>query len=574
MTNLDKNYAPHLKPDVAHAESTIELRQALNATARDCLTAYLTKWRAARRSGSAELGSSDSRKVDMVVDTTLVRLLAEKGTSGEGAIVQLLAGPNDVVLPQVEPALLEAGLHDLLSRILARRGETTRVLDLWSKMVDGAYPLPAGSDQAEYIGNVYDEVAKSTEVAVVARWAVWLMAHDRQLGLRLVTDPKQPLKFNTRDLFAQFAKVDQAGADLFLETVVLTGRDSDPSLHVDLVTRAVDRVGELLDNLDTRAFARAQEAEFGSGSETEVRAGSFLAFLLEQHDPAADQSEFSAARLKAVLLLATGSAYDPAQLKTRIDELAVRTGLLTLERAVVYGRLRLDRQALALLVHGLRDLSSAGRYVRQAGDPLAAAELKAVAALLGLPAKPIGGKKKAAAAAARREGLAGPGGDESGLARMMVEMALAQGLAREGAADRAPYPPAVLARLLQAQAAHLDPAEAIGLMPAEWPLELAQPFLNGALRRTLHARQEGMLLKGLANSQNLETAWQLGEKLARRNGVLQRATAGEAGAGTGAEGGGGGSGGEGGEEVVELGGGKEEAKGEGPEGEKVGVVQL
>lgn len=525
------------------------------------------KWRAARRSGTAELGSGDSRKVDMVVDTTLVRLLAEQGAVGEEPIRRLLDGPNDVVLPQVEAALLEGGLHDLLGQVLEKRGETTRVLELWSKIVEGVYSVPEGVTVDAYVHKVYDQVAKSTEADVVARWAVWLLKHNRGLALKLVTDPKQPLKFNTRDLFAQFAKINQAGADLFLETVVLTGRDADPSLHVDLVTRAVDRVGELLDSLDTRAFAKAQEAEFGSAPER----GSFLSFLVDKHEPASPQADFTTARLKAVLLLSTGSAYDPAQLKTRIDELSARSGALTLERAVVYGKLRLDRQALALLVHNLRDLASAGRYVRQAGDPLAAAELKTAAALLGLPAKALGGSKRkaaAAAAAARRESLAGPGGDEPALARMLVEMALASPSAT-GTDTAPPYPPPVLARLLQTHAAHLDPVQAVNLMPAEWPLALARPYLSCALRRGLHARQEGMLMKGLAGRENLEAAWRFGEGVRGRRGVVQRVPVGGGGGGGGGVGGGGEGEGEG--EVVELGGGKGEGA---KEGEKVGVVEL
>lgn len=69
LANLNRNYSPHLKPDVETAAPTMELRMMLGTTARDCLTGYLTKWREARRSGTGFAAGDDSRKVDMVRET-------------------------------------------------------------------------------------------------------------------------------------------------------------------------------------------------------------------------------------------------------------------------------------------------------------------------------------------------------------------------------------------------------------------------------------------------------------------------------------------------------------------------
>lgn len=65
--NLNRNYSPHLKPDVESATPTVGLKASLLAAARDCLLSYLMKWRAARRNGETD-GSlaGDSRKVDIV----------------------------------------------------------------------------------------------------------------------------------------------------------------------------------------------------------------------------------------------------------------------------------------------------------------------------------------------------------------------------------------------------------------------------------------------------------------------------------------------------------------------------
>lgn len=66
MANLNRNYSPHIKPDVESATPTVELRTMLGVTARDSLRAYLIKWREARRGSEGGKGAGDSRKVDMV----------------------------------------------------------------------------------------------------------------------------------------------------------------------------------------------------------------------------------------------------------------------------------------------------------------------------------------------------------------------------------------------------------------------------------------------------------------------------------------------------------------------------
>lgn len=45
MTNLVKNYTPHLKPNTRSAPPTSELRRLLAVAARDMLTDYLRKWK-------------------------------------------------------------------------------------------------------------------------------------------------------------------------------------------------------------------------------------------------------------------------------------------------------------------------------------------------------------------------------------------------------------------------------------------------------------------------------------------------------------------------------------------------
>lgn len=65
IANLNRNYSPHLQPDVESAPPTVELRAMLMTTARDSVLSYLKRWREARKTGGMH-NSNDSRKVDIV----------------------------------------------------------------------------------------------------------------------------------------------------------------------------------------------------------------------------------------------------------------------------------------------------------------------------------------------------------------------------------------------------------------------------------------------------------------------------------------------------------------------------
>lgn len=66
----------------------------------------------------------------MVVDTALAELYAE---SDPEALQALLAGPNDCVLAELEPSLLEHRRYAQLVEVYRRRGETAKVVNALTK---------------------------------------------------------------------------------------------------------------------------------------------------------------------------------------------------------------------------------------------------------------------------------------------------------------------------------------------------------------------------------------------------------------------------------------------------------
>lgn len=89
------------------------------------LTEFLGKTRVSRRKGSGARGI-DSHKIDIVIDTTFAKLLADAGLTNE--LLTLLAGPNDVVLQELEPFL--AKRKSVLVTVMRQQGNIERVLAL------------------------------------------------------------------------------------------------------------------------------------------------------------------------------------------------------------------------------------------------------------------------------------------------------------------------------------------------------------------------------------------------------------------------------------------------------------
>lgn len=122
---MKRNYSPHVSPSTSEAPETIELSKALYEDAKSMLTEILRKTRQSRRKGGGGRGV-DSRKIDIVIDTTLAKLLADAGTTNE--LLALLAAPNDAVLSELEPFLEKRPY--VLATVMRQQGKSARVLQI------------------------------------------------------------------------------------------------------------------------------------------------------------------------------------------------------------------------------------------------------------------------------------------------------------------------------------------------------------------------------------------------------------------------------------------------------------
>ncbi|GAA5958846.1 hypothetical protein JCM3765_000755 [Sporobolomyces pararoseus] len=549
LDNLNHNYSPHLSPSVETSPSTISLRSTLISKALSSFTSYLMKWRISRRGGggqhhrskSSKTGrrSQDCRKIDMLVDTSLVCLLAKENRPMDIKI--LLASSNDCVFDEnLEFKLLKLGLVGLVIELELSKNRFEKVLKIWLKVFKGEYQFKDqdqdqedndnGGDRDSLLKQIFELLwklrLKKDYKGLVETYGLWLLKQDRELGLKLFNDPKQhdTLSFDTRELFTKMKEVDEEAADLFLENSVLQEKDTDSSLHVDLVKRYLGKLKELIDSdSDAKAHLREQETVYSQNSTSS--SSTFLSFLIEQYSPTCRFSTLDRIRLKTILLLTISNKYDLNDSKTRLEEIEIKNGgggCLTFERVIVYGKLKLDRQALSLLLNHLKDFKTSETYTFQSGDPIVSIiQLKEILTKLNLsPLKRLNHFKK----------IHHHHGQHSverkkDLAKILVEMTLLgstssttkrekivdeQGGKREEAEeDQTSEELERISKILEAQAINLDTIEVLPLIPDTFPIDFLNRFLSRSIRRSLHTHQESSILKNLASGQNLKVSEKL-----------------------------------------------------------------
>ncbi|WVR07166.1 hypothetical protein IAU60_004207 [Kwoniella sp. DSM 27419] len=478
LSSLKRNYSPHVQPTSASAPETSALRTAMVEEARDMLTEFLRRTRTSRRKGGGPRGV-DSRKIDSVIDTTLAKLLAEKGTTNE--LLALLAAPNDVVLSELEPFLAKRPY--VLATVMRTEGRVDRVLELLKGMAESNEPDPICDDPVEELAQQLESVKESE---LFLSYALWLVQQRPSRGLQgqllLAQHPKTGVKLNDASLIESLRQIDEDSANRYLEHAVVTRRSPNRALHEQLLAVLLDEAETLC--LDDGVKYHLEELDAEYRLEPEPRPfPMFLAIV-------APDTPIKRNRLKTMLFLQGSPFYDLEEALKRLELIEE----LRFEKAIVYGRLAKHRASLSLLALTIGDSISAQTYCTTQGEIVPPKVARAVAARVsGLDGwatlGEVGRKKKDVGLLA-----AGGDGEMRGLVRELLGVYMSEG---KGTSKQA-------AALLNAQSVHLDVLEVLNQMPDEWPLDEVSSFLKRSIRRGMHERATWGVLKAISAGQNLE----------------------------------------------------------------------
>ncbi|KAJ7343434.1 hypothetical protein DFH08DRAFT_937969 [Mycena albidolilacea] len=478
VANLVRNYSPYLKPNTQTAPPTAELRKILGMAAVDMLELFLKKCRTRRNiEGKRKADTSYS-----VVDTVLAKIYAQAEKTKE--LYALIQQPHEIVLSEIEPVLKQTGQYNALCMLYKQTGDDENLLQVWAKLVEGEWMDEDVKDPVEDMLNL---LSGSKNRILTQKWGLWLTRRDPERGIRLLM-PRETGKRPHRpeddlSLLEQIREANPAAGAQFLEYLVLQKRSSSRDLHTQLAKICVDQLLEALKNDDVSKLWRAKGSSYASS-----RSDSTFFHYFAKFTP---DSPAKLIRLKTVLFLQGSSLYDAELIREQLVPHSKR--VLSLELAIVNGKLGNHRAALSALVNDLHDSLSAEAYCTLGGDVVPGKVIQDICAdpTLGLAIWASGlsskGRQKTVDAS---DGLV----KRKELLKTLLEVYMSD---EEASAERA-------AHLVNSQAMNLDVTDVIPTLPPKWPLKVMSSFLARSFRRTVHARQEGRIVKAIAAGQNLD----------------------------------------------------------------------
>lgn len=365
VDDIIRNYSPHLAPDTRTAPPTMELRKILGDAAVEMLEEFLRRWRKVKIEpdkpmfGSSGVRSS-SKETSTVVDTVLAKLYSEFGRTSE--LFTLLQEPNCIMLSEVEPVLLRKRQYPALCMLYKERGEDLKLLEAWSKLVDGEW---MHEDIKDPLSDMIRLLNEKKDTALIRKWGVWLLKRDPERGLKLLilkdSGKRRERPEEDLELLEHIREANSAAGIQFLEYLVLQKRSTSREIHTQLAMSCVEQLFAVLNEDSVSKLWRAKVSSYMSNP-SHV---SFLSYFIST----TPNSTHKHLRLKAILCLAGSTLYDPAVIYSQI---LLQQKILKLEMAIIQGMLGNHCSALAILAHDLHDYTTAEAYCMLGGAVVSA----------------------------------------------------------------------------------------------------------------------------------------------------------------------------------------------------------
>ncbi|THH17699.1 hypothetical protein EW146_g3170 [Bondarzewia mesenterica] len=506
VDDIIRNYSPHLAPNTRSAPPTAELRRLLGIEALEMLETYLKKWKQIR-------GDNGTPEIRSIVDTILAKLFANGEKTAD--LYTLIDESANLVVPELEPVLQSTGQYNALCKIYQKQGDDAKLLEVWSKLAEEEW---TDADIPDPLSKMFTFLAERRNRQLTQQWGIWLTKKDSERALKVLLTSQGSTKRaqKSEDDVAMLRQIREANPEAgiqFLEYLVLQKRNTDRTLHSELALICVDQLLTYISDDAVSKLWRAKAASYASNPSSTP----FLSYFAAT----TPDSPAKRARIRTALFLQSSVSYDAQPVRER---LASQEKVLALEVAIVEGKLGNHHAALSILAHTMRDHVSAEAYCTTCGSvvPPRVASTLAEKYELGPWVGPSSSKAPGANGSAEEE--------TRRLLRLLLEVYMSGGSdtsERERAQTSSSSPPPgsstfvnASASLLNSQAVNFDVVDVsphpplflpvprngnpvLERVPPTWPLPTLSAFLASSLRRSLHARHEDLLIKGISMSQNL-----------------------------------------------------------------------
>ncbi|KAF9010015.1 hypothetical protein BDQ17DRAFT_1347348 [Cyathus striatus] len=494
------NYSPHLAPSTKEARPTVELRRVLNENAERMLEEYLLS----------------PKDIDAVVDTSLLKLYTSTSVATTERLTVLLTEQPKIILPEVEGLLKRHGKFALLCHLYRERGREEDVLRVLSGIVEGKYTDSSIPDAMSDILSILStkresltkkgvsKTASSKDRQLLKKWGLWVVQRDVKQGLELLTPTRRKSRQKTREKEkGKERDGDEEVEILEDEDVALlreienanpaAGRGSEVK---ELHNRFADvLLSDLLTSLKDESIGKLWRAKLSSYTSASNRSSTpFLSYIIST----TPESEYKRTRLTTLLFLYSSGLYDIQRVRKRLVEAVSADGkslekVLSLEMAVIDGKLENHQAVLKTLIHVLKDAATAESYCSLGGEVISPKVATLLAEGAGFPGSFSSGSKPVLGMVS-----AGSKPADDDLRRNLLKILLEVYMNDpELSIERA-------GKLLDSQAVNLDVVDVISLVPATWPIRNMSSFLTRSFRRSLHSQHEGEMVKNISLGLNLE----------------------------------------------------------------------
>ncbi|KAG6815680.1 hypothetical protein H0H93_009226, partial [Arthromyces matolae] len=358
-------------------------------------------------------------------------------------------------------------------------------------IIDGEW---TDNDIPDPLSDLINLLSEKRDRTLTQHWGLWLIKRDPERGLQLLMPNDSGKRRERPDedlalLQAIMESSPEAGAQ-YLEYLVLQRKSSSPQLHDMLAASCINQLSAALALESVSKLWRAKAASYASNPTD----SSFLSYFAST----TPDSPHKRARLKTILFLSGSDLYDPVIVRPLLLD---HQKILTLELAIVDGKLGHHRSALSTLVHDLHDSTSAELYCALGGKLVLPKTAQLLSnnnpGLEGWASTLFGGVKTKTRSP---EKIVVDEGQRTELVRILLDVYMSNG---GDSSQRA-------ANLINSQAKNLDILDIIPTIPPDWSLNLMSSFLARSFRRTLHLQHETKIIKTISAGQNLEVkdhAW-------------------------------------------------------------------
>ncbi|KAI8988123.1 hypothetical protein BDF20DRAFT_970210 [Mycotypha africana] len=474
------------------AKDVSKMRRVLLMNARDALLDYLKKerdkWRASL--------SDDNEIIRTVIDTSLLKIyLSQKDDS---SILELLQQSNHCSIEDCAKALTKAKRFYALSVMYKSKHMYEKVLDLWAKFYTGEMVDANFKNGLESMKELLlqDTPSKELSLSVIMQYAWWITSKNAKEGVEIFMNSPRSKEMDPDEILEKLEDDSSEGAKIYLEHLVLTKKSERPDYHTKLALNYLKDIHDYCLQSDSRSDTEAlverfkeiqktSSSEDGSEAleaEDQTQQCTFVSYLASQQH----QTDVIKLHLKLIDLLQTSGVYSPAVLFERMKQ----PGLLSIEEAIVRGRLGDHKEALTILVRDLQDFAGAEIYCLTNGQSVGLIPHTPTAESGSFKDKPLL-PLQCDDTQHSKENFT----ERQALFSMLLQSYIA-----------APDSDVTMARsahLLNTQGMYFDTLNVLELIPDHWPVQLFQDFIIRSLRRSTNSLDDNKIELGLSRGQNI-----------------------------------------------------------------------